>query len=109
MIDSDKKWWNMALITEIFTQEEAEIICKIPLSRYGQQDVMCWRGTSTGEFTVRSAYHMDKEHKVRDRGESSKAYRHSRIWKAIWSLKVANSIKMFLWRACHDLLPTRRI
>jgi hypothetical protein len=29
------------------------------------------------------------------------------IWKRIWGMKVHNSLKNFLWRACHDILPTR--
>lgn len=24
-----------------------------------------------------------------------------------WDLNVTNAIKMFLWRACHNLLPTK--
>jgi hypothetical protein len=50
----------MPLINAVFNKEEADIICKIPLSRYGQKDVMIWRGTTSGEFTVRSAYHLER-------------------------------------------------
>jgi hypothetical protein len=30
------------------------------------------------------------------------------IWKMIWNLKISNTVKMFMWRACHDLLPTKQ-
>ena len=30
------------------------------------------------------------------------------MWVAIWKLRVPNKIKVFGWRACHDILPTRR-
>jgi hypothetical protein len=69
--------------------------------------VLSWRGTPSGEFTVRSAYHLEKEKIERLRGESSRGTGCSRIWKAIWSLHIPNSVKMFLWRACHDIIPTR--
>jgi hypothetical protein len=32
---------------------------------------------------------------------------HSDLWKKLWSLKIPNTEKNFLWRACHRLLPTK--
>ena len=29
------------------------------------------------------------------------------MWAAIWKLQIPNKIKVFGWRACHDILPTR--
>lgn len=29
------------------------------------------------------------------------------VWKAIWNYKIPNATKMFMWRACHNLLPTK--
>jgi hypothetical protein len=29
------------------------------------------------------------------------------IWKTLWALEVPNQVKIFLWRACNDVLPTR--
>jgi hypothetical protein len=29
------------------------------------------------------------------------------VWKALWSLEVPNQVKMFMWRAFQNLLPTR--
>ena len=29
------------------------------------------------------------------------------IWKVCWNLNVPNNVKMFVWRTCHNLLPTR--
>ena len=30
------------------------------------------------------------------------------MWAAIWKLRIPNKIKVFGWRASHDILPTRR-
>jgi hypothetical protein len=61
LIDSDTKWWDRPLIHSIFCKEEAETISAIPLSKYDQQEMMICRGSSIGEFTVRSVYHLEKE------------------------------------------------
>ena len=30
------------------------------------------------------------------------------MWAAIWKLRIPNKMKVFGWRACHDILPTKR-
>jgi hypothetical protein len=36
--------------------------------------------------------------------ESSAGRMVSGVWKSIWGLKMANTEKHFLWRACHDIM-----
>jgi hypothetical protein len=45
----------------MFMTNEVEAILKIPLSRYGHEDLIFWRGTNSGDFSVRSTYFMEKE------------------------------------------------
>jgi hypothetical protein len=40
-------------------------------------------------------------------GQCSHAGMDHGVWKAIWKLGVPRPMKMFMWRACHNLLPTR--
>jgi hypothetical protein len=76
------------------------------LSRYGQEDKMIWRLTQTGEFTVRRAYYLEKERTARRGGQCSRVVENN-IWKSIWSLTVPNSTRMFIWRMCNNILPTK--
>lgn len=39
--------------------------------------------------------------------ETSIQQENGSVWHAIWNLKVPNVEKNFLWKACHDILPTR--
>jgi hypothetical protein len=48
------------------------------------------------------------EMEKRDLAGSSSPRDASTIWKEIWRLKVPNVEKNFMWRACHDILPTRK-
>ena len=38
---------------------------------------------------------------------SSKSSTVEEVWKKCWSLNVPNAVKMYVWRACHNLLPTK--
>jgi hypothetical protein len=68
LIDGETRGWNKALVNSVFAKEEADIIFSIPLSKYGHPDMLTWRGSSIGEFTVRSAYYIEKDRQEVPRG-----------------------------------------
>ncbi|XP_059436514.1 uncharacterized protein LOC132169501 [Corylus avellana] len=107
LMDPHSRGWNVPLIQSLFEKEEAEIICNIPLSRFDCPDKMVWRATPTGIFTVKSAYFLEQERSHGEGGASSKGNGWKFFWKLIWGLSIPNSTKVFLWRACSNLLPTR--
>jgi hypothetical protein len=106
LIDPDTKSWNSSLISDIFMEEEAQLICNIPLSPLQPPDKMIWRCTKNGHFSVRSAYYMEKDIQASQRNGCSNINTGAEIWKVIWGLNVPNATKMFLWKACNNLLPT---
>lgn len=83
------------------------MISIIPLSHLLPQDRLFWVGTNDGVFTVRSAYHLGMEILDRSKGTTSTGVYGSDVWKAIWNLRLPNPVKLFLWRACNNLLPTK--
>ncbi|XP_059436284.1 uncharacterized protein LOC132169234 [Corylus avellana] len=107
LIDWNLGGWNTTLIYDIFLKEEAEIICNIPISRYGYPDKLIWRANTSGMFTVRSGYHMEKERHALQMGEGSRGSGYTNLWKKLWQLQVPNAAKVFLWRACSNILPTK--
>jgi hypothetical protein len=50
LIDIDTKWWNEALLEQLFSREEVISIQSIPLSTTNQEDTLIWRGTAKGIF-----------------------------------------------------------
>ncbi|XP_059458355.1 uncharacterized protein LOC132187949 [Corylus avellana] len=107
LIEPTSSRWNIPLIREIFWEEEADLICGLPLSRYNMQDRLIWKCTSSGEFSVRSAYHLELERNAANYGGGSKQSDYNAIWKNIWNLTVSNATKVFIWRACSNILPTK--
>jgi hypothetical protein len=107
LIDQDLKQWDRSLISIIFLPEEAATIMNIPLSPFQPRDRLIWRCTANGGFTVKNAYHLGIEMKNLEKAGSSKTVKTGDTWKKCWSLNVPNAVKMFLWKACHDLLSTK--
>jgi len=107
LIDYVTKGWKVEVIQAEFSEVEAKVITGIPLSPGLPPVRMVWKGTTNGSFTVRSAYHLGKEIQAMEGGHCSYVGEGVTVWKAIWALQVPNSVKLFIWRACHNILPTR--
>jgi hypothetical protein len=107
LIDQDQGCWKQELLVEIFTSEEARVIENIPLGPCLPKDMQFWKASKNGIFTVRSAYHLGMELIASSSAQSSRGGIEKGFWKDLWALSVSNLVKMFTWRACHNILPTR--
>jgi hypothetical protein len=107
LIDVDTKWWNVPLIRELFCDEDAALICNIPISPTRQHDVMVWLGISNGVFSVKSAYHMTKSKIEECNGSSSNQNLSTQLWKRVWHVMRPPVVRVFLWKACSNILPTK--
>jgi hypothetical protein len=107
LINRTSKNWNEELLKEVFIEEEAKVIANIPLSPLLPEDRLIWRGTVSGIFTVRSAYHLGKEEHERRAAQCSQVNTRQDVWKTLWAMELPNDVKMFVWRACQNILPTR--
>jgi hypothetical protein len=96
LIEEGSANWNKTLIRNIFSNEEGDIICNIPVSKYHQKDKLIWVATNSGEFTVKSTYHLEKELQDRKNGECSNQALSQAIWKIIWNLKVPNATGFYV-------------
>ncbi|KAL0011249.1 hypothetical protein SO802_006357 [Lithocarpus litseifolius] len=54
-----------------------------------------------------SAYHVARRILTEaDRVGPSRGCVAKQVWAVIWKLRIPNKIKVFAWRACHEILPT---
>ena len=94
----------MRLVKEIFCEEDARLIAKIPLSKNTKPDRLIWMDSITGQFTIKSAYYVART--VLGREQLPRKSRPM-VWRTLWMAKVAHRIKNFGWRLFHSILPTR--
>ncbi|GAU44619.1 hypothetical protein TSUD_378970 [Trifolium subterraneum] len=59
-------------------------------------DSLGWRGTNTRQFTVQSAYNLQRRDHMSIDGN----------WKSMWSWKGPHRIQTFMWIAAHECLLT---
>ena len=107
LINPELNIWKYEDIMAIFHREEAEAICQIPSSQQNVPGSVFLLHNSRGLFTVKSTYHVARRLLIdENRGGTSRGYVEKNVWTAIWKLRLPNKIKVFAWRACHEILPT---
>jgi hypothetical protein len=106
LINWDSMCWNLDLIRQLFFPRDVELITSIPLSRRCPCDLLIWSATRQSIFTVKSAYNMLLVQQSRDEPSSSSVDKSGSFWNGIWAAKVQPKIKLFIWCACQDILPT---
>ncbi|CAM8920109.1 unnamed protein product [Rhodiola kirilowii] len=76
---------------------------------YNQQEGLArWRFSSSGEFTVRSAYKLVKMYREEiegSQGSSSDTRQVTKFWNKLWRLNLPNKAKLIGWRLFHNGLP----
>ena len=109
LIKPDTNEWNSELIHQIFPLYDAEAICRIKLPTRRSTDIIAWHHENTGIFSVRSAYKLAEEIKVRDKAQassSSGSANNRSSWDLIWNSKIPQKIKINAWGIAINSLAT---
>ena len=106
LINRDCQGWNKELIERLFLPKEVKAILKIPID-VRRSDMVVWRDTPNGLFTMKNAYHGAMKSLSQLQAESSSIVDRKDLWGRLWRLKIPNVAKNFLWRACHKILSTK--
>ncbi|KAL0005891.1 hypothetical protein SO802_013452 [Lithocarpus litseifolius] len=93
----------------IFDRFDAKAILKIPLSRRQVQDKMVQMHCRNGKYMVKSGYHVARmlARDTNGREESSEQRADHQVWNRLWQLRVPSKIKVFGWRACLNIFPSK--
>lgn len=96
--------WDSHLVSSFFCVEDKEIILSIPISPCILQDSWLWHYDKRARYSVKSGYKL-LMHQKSSMLSTSYGYTGDQ-WKSIWDLSVPAKVKIFLWRAAHDHIPT---
>ena len=100
--------WNKEKIEAMFLPRDSELIQQIPLSIRRPSDILIWSGTTKGEYTVKSAYHMLLNEQSNSEFTTSTAgSSNSGLWRAVWKAQVQPKVRLFIWKACKNIIPTQ--
>lgn len=101
---NDKHEWKEEMIQQLFFKDDAEQIIKIPLQKQLKPDQVLWHYDKMGEYLVKSGYQLALKMKFPDKPSCSDEKQNT--WNAIWYLQIPEKVKIFMWRAANNLLPT---
>ena len=101
--------WNHELILSSFPTDIAHKILCIPLSLNQIEDRVIWPHNTTGSFTVKSGYHCLRGVSISPPSStgSSSHLPALDLWKRLWKAKATPKVLHFVWKACHNILPTK--
>lgn len=88
------------------SQIDVETICSIRISSRQENDFIAWHPDKHGIFSVRSAYSLALDFSRTEVSSSSSSIAMSKVWKLVWKCDVPQKVKIFVWRAGSNCLPT---
>lgn len=108
LINHSTHYWDVCILQSLFSQEVVESILCIPLSPRCSQDRATWKLERKGVFSTKTAYWVARDFVLGDiLSSTSHGDPYAALWKALWNAQVPGKVSICLWRACHNLLPTR--
>ena len=98
LIDSTTHTWKPGLVRSLYPYPTCSEILSLPISKTGTGlDQLVWKYSHSGDYQVKSAYNLiSKENVIHTLNP----------WHMIWKVQVPVKIGNFVWRLCHDSLPT---
>lgn len=88
---------------ERLQKKEVDRICKI-LIDVKIQDKFVWHFINNRIYSVRSGYNHFVVRNLIEASPSSNIM--EAVWKNLWNLSIPRKIKIFIWRAIHNIIPT---
>ena len=107
IIDQDNGEWVKDVVVDLFTEDEALLILKIPLSVRSAEDRLIWHYDRNGIFSVKSGYHVARSFKNLASSSTSSGTNGNSLWKKLWGLCIPPKVRLFVWRLLRGILPSK--
>lgn len=105
--------WNQPLLHQLFQPGDVQRILRLRPSITGAQDLLYWKLSKTGSYTVKSGYYVQRELDNESTQQtqvisSSFLQLRNQIIQKLWTLKLPPKIKFFWWKVLHNGLPVAK-
>ncbi|KAA3475053.1 reverse transcriptase [Gossypium australe] len=104
LINGQNREWNKEMVENTFEAVEAEMILRIPLGKFPHDDILAWRGEPTGVFSVKSSYKLLQRY---DPSTYVLQPDYIDFYKKLWCIDLPTKVKINMWKASWNYLPTR--
>lgn len=101
---NEENQWREDMVVQHFSSEAAERILRTPLPRTPRNDILVWQFDKQCNYSVKSGYQVAV--KLKSPGNPSCSDGSKTQWKVIWEADIPEKIKIFMWRAAQNMLPT---
>lgn len=98
------KEWDIAKLREYVLEGDVRIIATIPISSINDEDKWIWHYSKNGAYSVKSGYKLAMM-SIDGLGSTSDNTQN-RWWNILWKSQVPSKVKLFIWKAFHECLPT---
>ncbi|KAK3211950.1 hypothetical protein Dsin_016656 [Dipteronia sinensis] len=96
--------WNCHLLKQHFSLDDYRAVLQISIGSYTGVDSVLWQNDQSGRYTVKSGYRVSWS--LSPHPSSSNSSLVVSWWIRLWGLAIPLKIKIFVWKACHDWIPT---
>ncbi|KAH9723192.1 reverse transcriptase domain-containing protein [Citrus sinensis] len=103
LIKADNQWDEIKLRQHFMDVDTVEIL-KIPLPAEKEEDEVLWHYDKRGNYSVKSGYQLALRSKFPDSTSCTEA--SHKYWSSLWTLELPEKLKIFMWRASNNLLPS---
>ncbi|XP_057770939.1 uncharacterized protein LOC130990727 [Salvia miltiorrhiza] len=101
---NDENDWKVEMLEKHLQPNEIEGVLRTPILEHGEDDRISWKFDHHGRFSVKSAYLLDMDYYSPHPYSSGE---DKNIWsRLIWSNSLPPKVKVFIWRAFSNLIPT---
>jgi hypothetical protein len=96
--------WDEEKLRLYLTEPDVSDVLRIPVGRAGSDDIQAWNFTKSGQFSVKSAYHLAVKVKSLKRATASSSVscdeHKGRL--ALWDAEVPGKVKVHVWRLVEN-------